>query len=111
MLRQLFNDEAGFIVSAELVLIATLVVIGLVVGLSEVQHSIVQELNDVGEAIGKLNQSFAFGGFSAKKGGHGHGSFSSGSFFVDTADECDCNQCELDCNRPTPERPKRNHHR
>jgi len=41
MLRALLNDEAGFVVSAELVLIATLLVIGLIVGLSEVQHSVV----------------------------------------------------------------------
>lgn len=106
MARQFLNDEAGFIVSAELILVATLLVIGLVVGLSELQHSIVQELNDVGEAIGKLNQSYAFGGFSAKKGA-GHGSFTNGSFFIDTADDCDCNQCDLDCDRPQRERPKR----
>ena len=48
MLRELLNDEAGFIVSAELVLIATILVIGLIVGLSSIQHAIVQELNDVG---------------------------------------------------------------
>jgi hypothetical protein len=107
-MRQLWKDEAGFIISAELVLVATLLVIGLVVGLAEVQHSIVGELNDVGEAIGKLNQSYAFTGFSARKdGGRGIKSFSNGSAFIDEAEDCDCNQCDLDCDRPQPERPKR----
>ena len=52
MLRQLLHDESGFIISAELVLVATLLVIGMIVGMSEVQHAVVQELNDVADAIG-----------------------------------------------------------
>jgi hypothetical protein len=111
MLTHFWRDEAGFIISAELVLVATILVIGLIVGMSELQHSIVGELNDVGEAIGKLNQSYAFTGFSARKGGGGGGfgikSFTNGSFFIDHAENCDCNQCDLDCDRPQPERPKR----
>ena len=64
MLRKLLRDEAGFIVSAELVLVATLLVIGLIVGLSSIQHAVVAELNDVADAIGKLNQSYTFNEFS-----------------------------------------------
>ena len=56
-LHALLRDEAGFIVSAELVLVATLLVIGLIVGLSEVQHALVAELNDVADAIRNVNQS------------------------------------------------------
>ena len=67
MLRNFWNDESGFIVSAELVLVATIVVIGLLVGLVEVQWGVVGELNDVGDAIGSLNQSFQFCGFSVVK--------------------------------------------
>lgn len=108
MMRQLLNDEAGFVVSAELILVATLLVIGLIVGLSEVQHAVVSELNDVGDAIGNLNQSYAYTGFSAQKSlGGGLKSFTNGSFFVDQGDECDNNQCDLDCDAPTPEAPKR----
>ncbi len=108
MMRQLLNDEVGFVVSAELILVATLLVIGLIVGLSEVQHAVVSELNDVGDAIGNLNQSYAFTGFSAQKtNGQGLKSFTNGSFFVDYGDECDNNQCTLDCDAPTPEAPKR----
>ena len=36
LINALINDEAGFIVSAELVLVASIAVLGMVVGLSEV---------------------------------------------------------------------------
>jgi hypothetical protein len=107
MLKTLLHDEAGFIVSAELVLIATLLVIGMIVGLSELQHSVVQELNDVGNAIGKLNQGYFFSGFSSQKTqSRGFKAITFGSFYSDTEDECDCNDCDIDCDAPVPEAPK-----
>ncbi len=106
MLKQLLNDETGFIVSAELVLIATLCVIGLVVGLSEVQHSINAELNDVGNAIGKLNQGYMFSGFHKIDFGGVTHALSYGSIFVDEQDDCDCNTCDMACDAPVPEAPK-----
>ena len=109
MLNQLWNDEAGFIVSAELILVATMLVIGLIVGMSEVQHAVVSELGDVGEAIGSLNQSYLFTGFRARKtDGDDAGSFKAitvGSSFRDSRDECDGNECDLDC---TPAKPEGN---
>ncbi|WP_417849999.1 hypothetical protein [Thalassoglobus sp.] len=109
MLRTLLNDEAGFIVSAELVLVATILVIGMIVGLSEIQHAVVAELNDVADAIGQLNQSYYFTGFS-KEAQHGNGlkAYTRGAAFADTADECDNNQCDIDCDVPVSEGPKRN---
>ena len=56
----LWNDEAGFIVSAELVLIATIAVLAMVVGLSEVANALNQELEDVASAFGSVNQSFRY---------------------------------------------------
>lgn len=114
MLNQLLHDEVGFIVSSELVLVATILVIGLIVGLSEVQHAVVSELNDVGDAIGSLNQSYHFTGFSKRSGygsfgGGGAGfcakAFTRGSAFIDVVDECDNNQCDLDCDTPVLEGP------
>ena len=58
MLRKFWNDESGFIVSSELVLIATICVIGLIAGLVEVQWAVVGELNDVSDAIGSPTRSF-----------------------------------------------------
>ena len=107
MLRNFWNDENGFIVSAELILIATILVIGLIVGMVEIQFALVGELNDVSDAIGSLNQSFFTSGFHAhKQNGCGCKSFSAGSSFVDTIDECDNNQCTLGCDAPQPESNK-----
>ena len=107
MFTQLFYDESGFIISAELVLVATLLVIGMIVGLSEVQHAVVQELNDVADAIGSLNQSYCFSGFSKdSQFGGGVKAYTRGSIFWDAIDACDNNQCDLDCDAPVPEGPK-----
>jgi Flp pilus assembly pilin Flp len=105
MLSRLLREEGGFIVSAELVLVATLCVIGLVVGLSEVQHAIVTELDDVGNAIGKLNQSYSFSGFHKVDHCYTH-AVTYGSAYVDEADDCDCNQCDIACDAPVQEAPK-----
>ncbi len=112
MLTHLYVDETGFIVSAELVLVATLLVVGLIVGLSEVQHAVVNELNDVGEAIGSLNQSYAYSGFS-KRGNHGWElkAFTRGSWFNDFQDGCDRNECEIGCDEPVGESPKGGGHK
>ncbi len=102
VLIQLWNDDAGFVVSAELILISTICVLGLIVGLSEVQHSVVSELNDVADAIGELNQGFSFTGFSKKS--HGKtAAVTYGSDFEDQRDDCDQNQSDLSCDSATNE--------
>ncbi len=88
---QLINDDRGFIVSAELILVSTLVVLSLVVGLSEVSSSINQELEDVGAAFGSINQSYSFNGYCGSKG------HSTGSRFQDHADQCD-SENDISCN-------------
>ena len=106
MMQQLLRDEAGFIISAELVLVATLLVIGLIVGLSEVQHAVVSELNDVADAIGELNQCYSFSGFHKRDFcGRVH-AVTYGSYFVDQRDDCDNNQCDIACDAPMNETPK-----
>ncbi len=92
MLKNFINDEAGFLVSAELILVSTILVIGLIVGLVELQASILHELNDVGEAFGSINQSYSFPGTVTQKGTHQV--TTSGSAWVDSTDIncCDCNQ-------------------
>lgn len=110
LMKRLLQDEAGFIVSTELVLIATLLVIGVIVGMSEVQHAVVSELNDVADGVGSLNQSYKFAGFSSyKKHGRGVKAVFAGSHFRDHRDECDNNECDLDCLPPNPEAPKGGH--
>jgi Flp pilus assembly pilin Flp len=83
-LKSLLNDENGFIVSAELIIVATIVVLSMVVGLSEISFSVNNELEDVGSAVGTMNQSFYANGVqSIGKGG------TSGSGFLDVKDNCD----------------------
>tara|TARA_R110002072_G_scaffold146075_3_gene292864 strand:- start:14179 stop:14556 length:378 start_codon:yes stop_codon:yes gene_type:complete len=90
MLRNLLNDEAGFLVSAELVLIFTLVFCAVAVGVSTVRDSLVQELGDVAEAVGALNQSYNYRGISAAADGGVNHASCSGSGFNDENDDCDC---------------------
>ena len=83
----LWRDENGFIVSSELVLLASVILIPLLVGMQTVRDSVVQELGDVGQAIGSLAQSYWYGGVA------GHCSFVSGSRFIDQPDQCENNWC------------------
>lgn len=85
MLSRFWNDEAGFVVSSELVLIGTILVLGVVVGLATVRDQVVQELGDLALAISNINQSYSFSGVT------GHTSSVAGSIFDDTLDFCDAN--------------------
>lgn len=78
------QDEAGFIVSAELVLVVTITTLSLCVGLSEVAFGINGELEDIGSAFGSLNQTFHCNGLTNNKG-----STKSGTCFFDQVDQCD----------------------
>jgi Flp pilus assembly pilin Flp len=82
-MKNLFNDENGFVVSAELILVATIVVLGLIVGLAEVRQAVSEELEDVASAIGAMNQSYTYSGLKTPK------SCLSGSRFFDDRDFCD----------------------
>ena len=56
------KKQGGFIVSAELVFIVTILVIGLIVGWVAVRDAVVAELGDVAEAIGAVDQSYIYVG-------------------------------------------------
>ena len=108
MLKALWNDEAGVILSAEIVLVGTILVIGMIVGLVELQCSVVDELNDLGEAIGSLNQSYVTSTIlSTKSRGGRIKALTFGSVFNDRLDSCDGNECAIVCIiTPRGERPK-----
>ena len=84
LITRLLNDENGFLMSAELILIGTIGVLGLVVGLSEVSFAINNELEDVASAFSSMNQSYSTSGSHSKRKGRG-----SGSGFDDERDNCD----------------------
>lgn len=81
--QQFWNDENGFVVSSELVLIGTILVLGVVVGLATVRDQVVQELGDLALAIASVNQSYSYAGVT------GHSSSTAGSIFIDLLDYCD----------------------
>ena len=83
MLLRLWKEETGAIVSAEIMLVATILVIGVVVGLKSVRDSVVTELADVAQAIGNVNQSYSYSATA------GHHTFTAGAAFTDNADFCD----------------------
>jgi hypothetical protein len=87
LFRKLIDDEAGFIVSTELVLVGTVLVLGLIVGLTAVRDAVIGEFSDVADSIGSLNQSYVYTGmhgcFDRRCGVH---SWTTGSCFVDLED-------------------------
>ncbi|MDZ4687831.1 MAG: hypothetical protein SH850_22390 [Planctomycetaceae bacterium] len=97
LVRSLWNDDAGVVISAELVLVLTVTVLAMVVGLSEVAVAVNTELNDLSNAFGALNQSFSFTGFHSEDNCKVK-SFVYGSSFHDKTDDCDRNgSCDLVC--------------
>lgn len=90
MLHQLLRDEAAFVISAEMLIIMTLMVCGIVVGFVSIRDSLVGELHDVSEAIGAVSQSYNFNGLQKPTSGGGTHGRCSGSGFNDDADDCDC---------------------
>ena len=83
MLKKLWMDEAGVTVSAEIVLVGTILVIGMVAGLTSLADGVTNELADLGQAIDDIDQSYSWNGITA------HRADTSGSTFVDADDFCD----------------------
>ncbi|HEX7681546.1 MAG TPA: hypothetical protein VF713_25695 [Thermoanaerobaculia bacterium] len=76
------RKQAGFIVTIELLLLATICVIGLIVGMTNVRDSVLAELSDVSESIGALNQSYSVTAVSNAAGT----AATAGSIFTDGKD-------------------------
>ena len=93
ILKTLKNDENGFVVSAELVLVGTILVLGMIVGLTEISYGVNEELEDLGSGIGAINQTYYYTLASGKKGEV------VGSTNLDFMDECD-NASDITCNTP-----------
>ncbi len=87
---KLVDDENGFVISAELVLVLTIAVLGMVVGLTAVRDSITSELNDLSNAFGAINQSYNYKGLKKELCYDGVHAFVAGSGFNDKSDDCDC---------------------
>ena len=63
LLKALRQDEHGVILSTEIVIVGSLLVIGLITGVACLQKSVNGELQDLAGAIGALDQSYSFSSF------------------------------------------------
>ncbi len=83
MWTRFWQDEAGFVISTELIFVATIVVIGMVTGLTTVRDQVSLELADVADAVSELDQSFSYAAVTATVGSV------AGSTFNDQPDFCE----------------------
>ena len=90
LLTRLYNDENGFVVSAELILVVSILVLGVIVGMAELSWNVNEELEDVGSAFGEVNQGYVLSSVV------GHKAAKAGSRFRDYRDLCD-SQFDLIC--------------
>ncbi len=95
LMGKLFRDDAGFIISAELVLVMTIGVLAMVVGLTAVRDAVTHELNDISHAIGAVSQTYNVVGLEKAAGKCANHAAINGFGFNDDADECDCKVVEL----------------
>ena len=51
LLRKLWNDQAGMIVSSEIILVGTILVLGSIAGLTSLHYALNAELNDAANAV------------------------------------------------------------
>lgn len=96
-MKKLWNDENGAILSAELIIIMTILGIGMIVGLNAIKVAVTTEAADVADAVGSMNQSYSFDGVADCH------AWAAGSGAMDTVDECD--EAGVSFNPAMPEAP------
>ena len=86
LVRSLWQDQSGATLSAELILITTILGIGSITGLTTIRDQVTFELADLATAFGSIDQSFSIGAITGTTAG---ATFSlAGSVFTDTTDFC-----------------------
>ncbi len=89
LLKALRQDEHGVILSAEIVIIGSLLVIGLISGLTCLQKSVNGELRDLAGAIDSLDQTYSFSGHRKSGFGGQCCAYTAGSGFVNCEQKSD----------------------
>jgi len=64
LFKNLWKDDAGAILAAEYLFIATILVIGIIVGLASVRDAVVSELAELANAYLALSQGYTISGQS-----------------------------------------------
>src|SRR4051794_10565069 len=78
LLQKLWKDDCGALISMEFLFVATILVIGVIVGLANVRDAVNTELSELANAILALSQGYVLSGQS------GCGAQTDGSSAVDT---------------------------
>ena len=86
MWKRFSGCESGAILSAEIVVVGTVLILGLITGLTGLQHALTSELQDLSGAFGALDQSYCFSGHAKIGFCDRICAYNSGSCFLDLAD-------------------------
>ncbi len=78
LMQKLWKDDCGALISMEFLFVATILVIGVVVGLAYVRDAVTTELGELANAILALSQGYVISGIS------GCGAAVDGSQAIDT---------------------------
>jgi hypothetical protein len=84
MIQQLWNDELASVLTAEAIMLTTLLAIGIIVGATSYRDSAITEWADWAQAISTLNQSFSISSNVTPSG-----SFTDNLDFCDTTTDVD----------------------
>jgi len=64
MLKKMWSDDQGALIAMEFLFVATILVIGVVVGLTAVRNAVATELSELANAILALSQGYTVSGLS-----------------------------------------------
>ena len=93
--NQLLLDETGVVITAEIIIIATVGLLSLIAGWNAVSNALAFELGDIANSVGSLDQSFRYRGLSA--GAHAS---CSGGGFADSAQTFTVNTVDVSVTGP-----------
>lgn len=82
-LKSFWNNEAGFIVSSEMLFLYTITVLGIIVGMTNVQRAVIAEFTDIGNSLLALDQSYNTFGTQDDAADSAAGAATAGSSFLD----------------------------
>lgn len=88
LVQELWQDTQGFVVTAEMIILVTVLVLGLFVGLNVLQSAVVGELSDVSSSLRSLDQSYSLPSFRSQcvtLGGESECARTASSQFVDNS--------------------------
>ena len=89
LMQKFWMDEAGVIVSTEIILVLMILVFGLIAGMVSLRDAVSQELGDAGLMVNTLDQSYSFSGNTntVDDGGATVNASTPSSTFTDLVDE------------------------